>query len=101
MFDINGRATSVDEWLEILRGMAPGARLQIAGDALPFPAALSDEPIQRYLGDYDPVPLEEGIRETYDAFKRLLATGARHRMRSLDRGCCFASLSLTGSRRAT
>jgi nucleoside-diphosphate-sugar epimerase len=76
VFDINGRATSVDQWLEIIRGLAPGARLQVAGDALPFPAALSDEPVQRYLGDYGPVPLEEGIRETYDAFKRLLATGA-------------------------
>jgi nucleoside-diphosphate-sugar epimerase len=76
VFDINGRATSVDEWLEIIRGLAPGARLQIAGDALPFPAELSDEPVQRYLGDYGPVPLEEGIRETYEDFRRLLAAGA-------------------------
>jgi len=76
VFDINGRATSVDEWVEIIRKLAPGARLQIAGDALPFPAELSDEPVQRYLGDYGPVPLEEGIRETYEDFRRLLAAGA-------------------------
>jgi nucleoside-diphosphate-sugar epimerase len=76
VFDINGRATSVDEWVEIIRNLAPGARLQIAGDALPFPAELSDEPVQRYLGDYGPVPLEEGIRETYEDFRRLLAAGA-------------------------
>jgi nucleoside-diphosphate-sugar epimerase len=76
VFDINGRATSVDEWMAIIRALAPGARLQIAGDALPFPAALSDEAVQRYLGDYGPVPLEQGIKETYDAFRRLLASGA-------------------------
>jgi nucleoside-diphosphate-sugar epimerase len=76
VFDINGRATSVDEWLGIIRGIAPGAELQVAGDALPFPAELSDEPVQRYLGDYGPVPLKEGIEETYQDFKRLLASGA-------------------------
>jgi len=62
--------------VEIIRKLAPGARLQIAGDALPFPAELSDEPVQRYLGDYGPVPLEEGIRETYEDFRQLLAAGA-------------------------
>jgi hypothetical protein len=29
-------------------------------------------PIRNYLGDYGPVPLEDGIRATYDAFKDLL-----------------------------
>jgi nucleoside-diphosphate-sugar epimerase len=76
VFDINGRATSVEEWLGIVRRLAPDAQLQIAGDALPFPAELSDEPVQRHLGDYGPVPLEEGIEETYQDFQRLLASGA-------------------------
>jgi hypothetical protein len=31
--------------------------------------------VQRYLGDYGPVPLEEGIEETYRDFRRLLAAG--------------------------
>jgi nucleoside-diphosphate-sugar epimerase len=76
VFDINGRATSVEQWLEIIRRLAPDARLDIAGEALPFPAELSDEPVQSYLGDYGPVPLEEGIEETYQHFRRLLASGA-------------------------
>jgi nucleoside-diphosphate-sugar epimerase len=75
VFDLNGRPTTVAEWLEIVRALAPGARLDIAGDPLPFPADLSDEPIREYLGDYGPVPLEEGIEATY-AFRRLLAAGA-------------------------
>lgn len=76
VFDLNGRPTTVAAWLEIIRGLAPGAELQMAGAALPFPADLSDEPLQDYLGDYGPVPLEEGIAATHDAFRRLLATGA-------------------------
>ncbi len=76
VFDLNGRPTSVPEWLEILRGIAPDAQLFMTGAELPFPADLSDAPIQSYLGDYGPVPLQDGIRATYDAFKRLLATGA-------------------------
>lgn len=76
VFDINGRATSVEDWLEIVRRLAPEAQLRIEGEALPFPAELSDEPLQRYLGDYGPVPLEEGIEVTYRDFRRLLAAGA-------------------------
>jgi nucleoside-diphosphate-sugar epimerase len=76
VFDLNGRATSVAEWLDIIRGLAPGAQLDLAGEPLPFPADLSDEAIQQYLGDYGPVPLEEGIEATYAAFRRLLAAGA-------------------------
>jgi nucleoside-diphosphate-sugar epimerase len=76
VFDLNGRATTVAEWLEIVRALAPGARLDVEGEPLPFPADLSDGPIREYLGDYGPVPLEDGIEETYDAFRRLLAAGA-------------------------
>jgi nucleoside-diphosphate-sugar epimerase len=76
VFDLNGRPTTVAEWLEIVRALAPGAQLDIEGEPLPFPADLSDEPIRQYLGDYGPVSLEDGIEETYDAFRRLLAAGA-------------------------
>jgi nucleoside-diphosphate-sugar epimerase len=76
VFDINGRVTSVEAWLGIIRGLAPDAQLKVEGDALPFPAELSDEPVQRHLGDYGPVPLEEGIEETFEDFRWLLAAGA-------------------------
>ncbi len=46
VFDLNGRATSVPEWLEILRGIAPAAQLSMTGAELPFPADLSDAAIQ-------------------------------------------------------
>jgi len=76
VFDLNGRRTTVAEWLDIVRALAPRAQLDLEGDPLPFPADLSDEPIRDFLGDYGPVSLEDGIEETYDAFRRLLAAGA-------------------------
>lgn len=76
VFDLNGAATSVERWLEILRALAPGARIEAAGAALPFPADLSDEPVRGFLGDYGAVPVEDGIRTTFDAFRALLARGA-------------------------
>src|SRR5690606_29419078 len=76
VFDLNGRRTTVAEWLDIVRALAPRAQLDVEGDPLPFPADLSDEPIRDFLGDYGPVSLEDGIEETYDAFRRLLAAGA-------------------------
>jgi hypothetical protein len=36
---------------------------------------LPDEPLRAYLGDYGSMPLDEGIRETYDDFHSLLARG--------------------------
>ena len=76
VFDLNGRVTSVAEWLELLRAIAPGAALSMDGAEMPFPADLSDAPIRNYLGDYGPVPLADGIRATYDAFKALLDRGS-------------------------
>ncbi|MDH3715996.1 MAG: NAD(P)-dependent oxidoreductase, partial [Gammaproteobacteria bacterium] len=64
VFDLNGRATSVVEWLDILQEISPGAAITMAGTELPFPSDLSDAPIQHYLGDYGQVPLQEGMCET-------------------------------------
>ena len=76
VFDLNGRPTSVAEWLDLVRKIAPDAQLAMDGATLPFPADLSDAPIRSYLGDYGPVPLADGIRATYDSFRALLARGA-------------------------
>jgi nucleoside-diphosphate-sugar epimerase len=72
VFDLNGLATTAEDWLDILRTLAPEAELGLSGAPLPFPMDLSDEPVRAYLGDYGAVPLKEGIGETLDAFRRLL-----------------------------
>lgn len=76
VFDHNGVATTVEEWLALIRKIEPSASdLHMKGNALPFPSALSDEPIRAYLGDFGHMSLNEGIQATYDGFQALLRNG--------------------------
>jgi len=75
VFDINGIASDVESSLSVLGRIAPEAKISCSGAALPFPMALSDAPVRAHLGDYGSVPLEAGIRATYEAFRDLLAKG--------------------------
>ena len=75
VFDMNGVYAPVEEGLKLLRQIAPSAKVTSSGQALAFPMHLPDEPLRAYLGDYGSMPLEEGIRETYEAFRSLVARG--------------------------
>jgi nucleoside-diphosphate-sugar epimerase len=75
VFDINGVSTTVEDSLGLLKRIAPQAQVNWSGEALPFPMDLSDKPVRAYLGDYGTVPLEAGIKGTYDAFRALLQRG--------------------------
>ncbi|MDH3659645.1 MAG: NAD(P)-dependent oxidoreductase [Alphaproteobacteria bacterium] len=72
MFDHNGVPSTVEDWLEMIRKIAPDAKLSVEGEALPFPADLSDDPIRDYLGDFGHLSLGEGIRSTFDTFQTML-----------------------------
>jgi len=74
-FDINGVASSVEDSLPLIKKAAPNAAITFSGSALSFPMDQSDQPVREHLGDYGSVPLEAGIRGTYEAFKLLLAEG--------------------------
>lgn len=73
--DLNGRVTTVERWLEVLEGLAPGNQVGIDGNPLPFPADLDDAPLRAEIGDYGFISIEDGIRETFDLFKDKLASG--------------------------
>jgi len=75
VFDVNGVSTTVERSLEVLKKVAPTMQVSWSGDALPFPMGLSEEPVRAYLGNYGSVPLETGIRSTFEAFQALLAKG--------------------------
>jgi nucleoside-diphosphate-sugar epimerase len=75
VFDINGVVSSVEQGVEIIKRVAPGAQVQIAPETFRFPTDLSDAPLRNFLGNYGAVPLETGIEKTYHAFRDLLARG--------------------------
>lgn len=72
MFDHNGIVTTVEEWVSLIRKLAPDVKITVKGDALPFPAELSDKPIQSYLGDFGRMSLDEGIETTFNTFQTML-----------------------------
>lgn len=75
VLDINGVASTVEQSLTVLNKVAPGMRVGAVGDPLPFPMDLSDGPVRGFLGNYGSVPIEAGIRGTYEAFQALLSKG--------------------------
>ena len=58
--------------LEVLRHLAPGARVHAGGDPIPFPMEDQDALLRAHIGDYGAISLEEGTAETYRAFQVLL-----------------------------
>ena len=73
VFDINGVASTVEDSVQLIKKIAPNANIEISGSPLPFPMALSDQPVRGFLGDYGSISVEEGIRQTHAAFSALLS----------------------------
>ena len=75
VFDMNGVYAPVEEGLVMLKKLAPSAAITASGQPLAFPMHLPDKPLRDFLGDYGEMPLAEGIRETYVAFRSLIRRG--------------------------
>jgi hypothetical protein len=72
---MNGVYAPVEEGLRILKELAPAASIACTGQPLAFPMHLPDTPLRDFIGAYGTMPLADGIRETFGAFKSLLARG--------------------------
>jgi nucleoside-diphosphate-sugar epimerase len=75
VFEMNGVFAPVEEGLRILKELAPAAAITCTGQPLAFPMHLPDTPLREFLGDYGEMPLADGIRQTFDAFRSLLKRG--------------------------
>ena len=58
-FDCNGTVVPVEDALEVLRRLAPGARVHAGGDPIPFPMEDQDALLRAHIGDYGAISLEE------------------------------------------
>ena len=74
-FDCNGSVVPIEDGLEAIRCLAPGARVSAVGDPIPFPMEDQDALLRAHIGDYGAIPLDEGTAETFRAFQVLLQDG--------------------------
>jgi hypothetical protein len=65
----------VQQVLDITSRECPGAALTCTGDPLPFPGELSDEPLRKAIGQYPTWSIEQGVVETVERFRALVADG--------------------------
>lgn len=75
VFNMNGVHAEVQAGVDILKRIAPLADITVTGEAFALPMDRSDDPLLEYVGDYGRVTLEDGVRDTHESFKRLLAAG--------------------------
>ena len=75
VFDCNGSVATVEQGLDTVRALVPGAQLHAVGDPLPFPADLTDHLLRDFIGDYGSISMHDGIAETHRAFQTLLQSG--------------------------
>ena len=73
MFDLNGQYASVEKGMSVLKALVPDASIEITGDPLAFPMNHSDEQLRAFIGDYGQMPLEAGIKATYESFQSLIS----------------------------
>ena len=57
----------------LLKALVPEANIKITGEPLAFPMNHSDEPLRAFIGDYGQMPLEAGIKATYESFQGLIS----------------------------
>jgi nucleoside-diphosphate-sugar epimerase len=77
VFNLHNEVVTVDEIVDAIAAAVPGARALIThGDQpIAIAPALDDRGLRALLGDVPHTPLSEGIAQTADRFRHLLATG--------------------------
>ncbi len=75
MFDMNGRCETVESSLEVVRGLDDSMQISASGSQFPFPPDLDESPLRAHLADYPTVSLQQGIEDTWRAFKQLQDAG--------------------------
>ncbi len=73
VYTLRGAVVRMEQFMEELERVVPGARalIRAEGPALPIAYDLDDSALVRDLGDVPRTPLGEGIRATRDIFERL------------------------------
>ena len=71
VFNLHGESVTIRSVVDLIHRNAETECITIEGDPLPIPPHMVDDAIHAVLPDLPRTPLEDGVRETMAAFRRL------------------------------
>jgi len=74
-YNLGGSFTSIEDVARIIEGYVPGVRITVDPKPLQLPERFDGSPLEAAIGPIKWTPLEQGIRETIDAFRALIKSG--------------------------
>jgi nucleoside-diphosphate-sugar epimerase len=74
-FDLNGRCEAVEAGLAIIKTIDSTASGTASGSPIPFDPNLNEAPLRAHVPEYPTVSINEGIKDTFSAFKQLHSEG--------------------------
>lgn len=74
-FNLGGRPTLCAEVVDLIRAECPGVEITYKDAPLPFPAGFDGTELARAFPDWPETPLQDGVRQTVQAFRGLLNAG--------------------------
>jgi len=74
-FNLGGAPTTVTHAASLILRAAPDAEIEVADKALPFPTGFDDTELRRHFATVYETPLDDGIRQTVEHFRMVLADG--------------------------
>jgi UDP-glucuronate 4-epimerase len=74
-YDLPGRSTSMEQVVAAIAASAPDAAISFEPSPLPFPNVLDGAPLEAVAGPLAETPLADGVDETVERFRDLLASG--------------------------
>lgn len=70
-FNIGSPSHTVQEVVDCIKEIEPGARVRCKQNDLPFPAGFEGKALKAYLPDFKETPLKEGVRKTMAHFEKM------------------------------
>ncbi len=74
-YNLGGSVAHMDNIVSYINAVVPDVKISYAPTPLNLPESLDGSLFERVVGKIDWIPLDQGIRETIEAFQRLLASG--------------------------
>lgn len=70
-FNIGTPSNTVQEVVDCIKEVKPGAQVSCKQNDLPFPAGFEGAALKAYLPDFKETPLKEGVRQTMERFAQI------------------------------